>query len=79
MPFYSGLAIETFRHDLELTMLSAIARAGMADMQVAFIDEFDQRGLQYGKTIANLFLEVHAGKVLRNGLMVTCAYTPAST
>jgi hypothetical protein len=42
-------------------------------VQMAIVDNLDQHGLQYGQPRAYQFLPVHDGKVLRNGLTVTCA------
>jgi hypothetical protein len=48
-------------------------------MQVAFVLELEHGRLQGGQSLADAVEAVHAGKVLRNGLTLTVAYTPAAT
>lgn len=66
-------------YDMQPVMAAAGLRAGVPRMQVAFILEFEHGRLQGGQSLADAVEAVHAGKVLRNGLTLTVAYTPAAT
>src|SRR6185437_4176468 len=57
------------------------ALAGMADMQMAFVDHFQRLRLQRGHQPRADVLDARRahGRVLRNGRTLTSRYTPAAT
>ena len=60
-------------------VMSAALVAGVADVQMALIGQFEQAGRKGGFQTLTDGLRAHAGNTFLNGRMRISAYTPAST